>query len=170
MATVTTAVFAAIAGMCSAAFGQTPHPQDKASSSSQVKISKRDTPQDGGVVSGTVLDPNGAVIAGATVLLTDSTSRKNSKVTTTDDGKFQFGPLVQGDYTVTINCSGFSSFTVKEVHVEKGQLINMNVTLRFDSTTSVVGILTTDDAIDTSPNPVIIMKLDYIKRLPIQNK
>lgn len=60
-------------------------------------------------ISGTITDPNGGVVQGANITL-----RRGAEVltTTTDDaGKFSFSNLSGGNYTLTVNASGFSVFT-----------------------------------------------------------
>lgn len=60
-------------------------------------------------INGTVSDPNGAAISGANV-----TARRGAEVftTTTDaEGAFSFSGLSNGNYTLTINASGFTVLT-----------------------------------------------------------
>ncbi len=64
-----------------------------------------------GNVEGTVTDPNGAVVAGATVTLRASGSTSGFSATTTsrDDGFFQFSQIAPGSYTMTSTATNFKT-------------------------------------------------------------
>lgn len=66
-----------------------------------------------GEITGTVTDPSGAVIAGATVTLVSPTTGSERTDTTNASGVYRF-PLVQpGDYTLTIKTPGFQTSEIK---------------------------------------------------------
>ena len=70
-----------------------------------------------GSISGTVLDPHGAVIphAGVTARNTDQTT---TTTTTTDSaGDFVFAQLPPANYTVTVDAAGPSSADGREVRI-----------------------------------------------------
>jgi len=56
---------------------------------------------------GTVLDPSGAVVAEATVVLRDPKGRKIRRTITSASGQFHFAALPAGDYVVEVVRSGF---------------------------------------------------------------
>ena len=70
---------------------------------------------------GRVTDPNGAVIAGATVTATDNSKGTTRTVTTDDNGNYVILSLPPSTYTVKIESSGFASKTVNNVLLEVGQ-------------------------------------------------
>jgi len=62
-----------------------------------------------GTISGTVLDPNGAVVAGANVtLVSDQTKDKRDQVTN-ESGRFSFASVQPGVYTLKIEHQGFET-------------------------------------------------------------
>src|SRR5204862_1486516 len=62
-----------------------------------------------GSISGVVVDPNGAVVPGATITLTkDQTNEKRSQATT-ESGRFNFASLQPGKYSVRIEHAGFET-------------------------------------------------------------
>lgn len=65
------------------------------------------TPQ---VVSGTVKDPNGAVVAGVRVTLRGVTSRS---VVTDSSGSFSFGNIAPGNYELRVSAKGFADQSKK---------------------------------------------------------
>jgi hypothetical protein len=104
-----------------------------------------------GAVSGTITDPSGAVIVGATVNLKNSATSEVLTTTSTSGGIFQFTLLKPGSYTVTVTQTGFKSST-QPVEVLLGQTASANVKLELGSgavTVEVTGegaMLQTEDA------------------------
>jgi hypothetical protein len=67
-------------------------------------------------VRGTVTDPQGGVVAGATVTLTSVGTNKARTVTTGDNGTFAFELVPAGDYRVEVEAKGFKKAVITEVH------------------------------------------------------
>ena len=62
-----------------------------------------------GTISGTVVDPNGAVVAGATVTLTNDQTNEKRDLTTNESGRFSFASVQPGVFTVRIEHQGFET-------------------------------------------------------------
>ena len=62
-----------------------------------------------GVVTGTVTDPSNAVVNGATVTLTDTSTKASRTITTNDAGRYIFVDVEPGAYDVSISKQGFST-------------------------------------------------------------
>src|ERR1700688_3597668 len=60
-------------------------------------------------LAGTVRDPQGAVIPGATVTVTDPSKGFSRSVTTDAQGNYQLLELPPGEYTVTVTAPGFAT-------------------------------------------------------------
>ena len=71
--------------------------------------------QTGGAIQGTITDPSGAVVPGATVTITDTDTASVKTITTDSAGFYSVGPLNPGPYTVNISRSGFQGLSVKTV-------------------------------------------------------
>src|SRR5260370_24136862 len=72
-----------------------------------------------GSVTGTVTDPQGAVVPGATVTLTDVGTNAARTATSSTAGSYDFQELDPGTYTVKVSKAGFREYlaTSVEVHV-----------------------------------------------------
>ncbi len=66
-----------------------------------------------GSISGVVQDPQGAVVPGAKVTLTNDAQGAASArtVTTTPEGTFVFSPVLAGKYTISVEMMGFKKYT-----------------------------------------------------------
>ena len=62
-----------------------------------------------GSISGTVVDPNGGVVPGAKVMLTNKNVGDSRVVTTNEEGRFTFAAVQPGTYTVRIENQGFQT-------------------------------------------------------------
>lgn len=83
---------------------QTPIDENKTNKSADDQKARR-------TLLGTVVDPNGAVIAGATVILADAVEPRT--VTTNDEGKYKFENLPAGNYILQTESPGFQMHTTR---------------------------------------------------------
>ncbi len=60
-----------------------------------------------GTIFGTVKDPTGAMVKGATVTIADPSNGLTRTVTTSDSGEFSAPGLYPGTYTITVEAKGF---------------------------------------------------------------
>src|ERR1700693_2857216 len=82
-------------------------------------------------ISGTVTDPSGAVIAGATVTATNLDTGVVTTLTTNSQGFYSFQELPLGKYSVTVTQTGFKSY------VQTGIVLDVNSALVIDATSQV---------------------------------
>ena len=87
-------------------------------------------------VSGTVLDPTGAVVPNATVKLQDPVSGFDQTVTTNSAGYFTVPNVPFHPYHLTVAAQGFSS-QVQDVDVRSVVPINLSIQLRFETSETV---------------------------------
>ena len=78
-----------------------------ASTASAARPSRRPAAQPIGEVSGTVTDPSGGVIPGATVFLKSRTSSEGKTTVTNATGSFVFVDVTAGDYDLDVTLPGF---------------------------------------------------------------
>lgn len=108
----------------------------------------------GGAVTGTVVDPNGAVVPAATVLLKDKSRGLEFTAVTTDAGSYQFPNVQTGTYTMTVTATGFTEAT-GEVIVSLNQTATANITLSVAASTAVVNVTSeTENIVQTDTSQV----------------
>src|SRR5919107_5923614 len=70
-----------------------------------------------GKITGTVTDPNGAAVPGASVKITDPARGTSVSLNTNDEGFFQAPYLLPGTYQVIIEIAGFKKFIQDNVEL-----------------------------------------------------
>jgi len=94
----------------------------------------------GGSINGTVTDPSGAAISGATVQLTNESTGVVTPTTTSSAGQFVYPVLNVGAYTLSVSASGFSQAVVKGITVNPNKATTQNVTMKVGATTQTVEV------------------------------
>ena len=80
-----------------------------------------------GSIQGTITDPSGAVIPGATVVATNTATGVKTERQSTSAGVFVISPLPAGPYTVTVTSQGFQTFVQERVTVDALANVGLNV-------------------------------------------
>src|ERR1700722_9751858 len=92
-----------------------------------------------GDIVGTVTDPTGAEVAGASVVLTSEETGSVQTVTTSTTGSFRFPLLRPGVYRVSVKAMGFSAAT-QDVTAGVGQVTTASVQLRLGTTGETIEV------------------------------
>jgi hypothetical protein len=102
-----------------------------------------------GTVSGTVTDPSGAVVAGASVSLSNPVSEYSRKVLTDNAGHYQFTGLPLNPYHLTISATGFATLS-KDVDVRS--TVPVTVTAALEVGSAAVSTVTVEGGQDLVEN------------------
>ena len=93
-----------------------------------------------GTISGSVLDPTGAAVAGATVVAQNEATGFRRESAVTASGEFALIGLQPGGYAVTVEMQGFKKSTTKDLTLQVDQVVRIEVKLEVGSVTEVVEI------------------------------
>ncbi len=106
-------------------------------------------------IQGTVKDPQGAVVAGATVELTSPAIMAGKLTTTTDSsGYYRFDNLRPGTYTLSVTKSGFATYKIDVGDLAVGRRTNIDPTLKVGAASEVVEVTGQAPLIDISQSKV----------------
>src|SRR5215204_6644702 len=94
-----------------------------------------------GSLSGTVVDPKGAVVAGATVVVKNVGTNQENTTQTGGEGTFNVPTLISGMYTATINATGFKQAVVTDIKVDVGKPSSINIGLEIGSANESVTVV-----------------------------
>ena len=92
-------------------------------------------------LSGTIIDPSGAVIPKASVTLEDAASHVKKVAVTNQDGVFTFSALQAGTYLLTIQAEGFATETQGGIVLQTDERLSLpDLDLRVASGSTVVKV------------------------------
>ena len=83
-----------------------------------------------GTIQGTITDPSGAVVPGASVTAANVATGVQTSRKTTEAGFFVLSPLQPGEYTVTVKAEGFQTFTQQRLVVVALGTLGLNPALQ----------------------------------------
>src|SRR5215471_14797224 len=102
-----------------------------------------------GTVSGVVADPQGAVVVGAAVTLTNKENGSSQKTTSKEDGHYVFADVTPGTYDLSVAKTGFKTAKVTAGDVRVGLTTNINVKLQIGTQDTIVEVKATDVELQT---------------------
>ena len=103
-----------------------------------------------GTIQGGVFDQSGGAIVGAKVEVTDVARGVTRNLTTDDAGQYSAPALNAGTYTVRAEANGFSALERKNVLLEVGQNVRVDLELRPGEQTQTVTVTEEAPAINTT--------------------
>lgn len=103
-----------------------------------------------GRILGVVTDQSGGNVAGATVTVTDVARGVSQALTSDSDGAYVAINLLPGTYTVRAEYKGFKTFERKNILLEVGKDVRVDVLLQPGSTTETITITEQVPMVDTT--------------------
>ncbi|HEY5212317.1 MAG TPA: carboxypeptidase-like regulatory domain-containing protein [Acidobacteriaceae bacterium] len=101
---------------------------------------------------GQITDPQGAVIPGANVKLTNEGTNIVHKAVTNSTGQYVITPVPAGQYILSVTAPGFATTTTSSIEVQVGQIVREDLKLKIGASsqsvevTAAAPLLTTDSA------------------------
>jgi hypothetical protein len=105
--------------------------------------------QTAGSVRGSVTDQTGALVPGATVVLTNEATRVARAVVSDAAGSFYFAALEAGDYTLHVDLPGFAPHETRGIHVSPGDARRTDVRLEIGGRAESVDVVAAQELIST---------------------
>src|SRR5436309_16140955 len=92
-------------------------------------------------IRGTVKDPQGAVVSGATVTLYNESTKAERKITTNDDGGYVFTAVSPDRYTIRVEGQGFKTTQQTGIQIAPSDTRGVDFTLEIGTQGEVVNIV-----------------------------
>jgi len=122
-----------------------------------------------GTVRGTVLDPSGAAIAGATVEIRNPVSHFSATTKTDNEGNFQLFNVQYNNYHLTAKAPGFQSGT-EDIDVRSPLPVAANLTLKIGASTQSVEVTAeAGDLVETTPVTHTDIDRALFDKLPLES-
>ena len=122
-----------------------------------------------GTMRGTVTDPTGAVIPGATVHLTNAMSGLDRSATTDATGHFVFSNVPFNPYRISVSAPGFASLS-KQVEIRSVVGEDLKLALQISSASQTVTVESTGDLIEDDPTFHTDVDRDAFTKVPLESQ
>jgi len=96
---------------------------------------------------GTIADPSGATVSGATLTLVDPSSKITRSATTKNNGIYEFAAINPGTYRLQVKKPGFRDETIENILLEDGRVSVKDVALAIGADTQEITVKDTPDVI-----------------------
>lgn len=124
-----------------------------------------------GSLTGLVTDPQGAIVSGATVTLTNSETRVETRTTSNDQGEFVFPSVPPGRYSLGVEATNFKKALATDLVVEVGKPSRTTIVLEVGSVTEQVTITATQDIVNSSsPTLTSVINTRQVQDLPLPTR
>jgi carboxypeptidase family protein len=121
-----------------------------------------------GTLTGTITDPAGAVIPGATVAAVNHSTQVETKTTTTSSGDYTLPYLPAGDYTIRVSAPGFKTTTEENVTLRVAQTLNVEIKLQIGGVNEQVVVTAEPPALESDSAEIgHYITMDEYKAWPI---
>ena len=122
-----------------------------------------------GVVRGSVTDPSGAVIPGASLRISSSLSGLSRTVTSGTDGQFEIVNLPFATYRLSASAAGFAPAT-QSVDVRSVVGSSLKVVLQIAASSTTVTVESTGDLVENDPTFHTDVDRDLFLKVPLESQ
>jgi hypothetical protein len=124
-----------------------------------------------GTLTGLVTDPQGAIVSGATITLTHSETRVETRTTSNDQGEFVFPQVPPGRYSLSVEATNFKKALATDLIIAVGISSRTTVVLEVGSVTEQVTITATQDIVNsTTPTLTSVINTRQVQDLPLPTR
>jgi hypothetical protein len=121
-----------------------------------------------GTVRGTVLDPSGAAIAGATVRIQNPVSHYDKTVPSNSQGNFEFDNVPFNNYHVSATAKGFQNGE-QDIDVRSPLTIEAKISMKIGTATESVTVTTGGDLVETDTTTHTDVDRELFDKLPLES-
>src|SRR5947209_3077095 len=121
-----------------------------------------------GSLNGTVNDPSGAVVAGATVTAVNTATGAERSAVSSSSGTFDFQALQPGTYTVSVDAKGFRRAVARDIVVSVASSTQVTIPLEVGQASETVTVTASQEVINTlSPSLTNVINTRQVVDLPL---
>jgi hypothetical protein len=122
-------------------------------------------------LTGTVTDPSGAVVSGATIVITNTATNVDRSTQTNSAGIYTAPALQPGAYSARVTMTGFRTAQRSDILLQVSQTVRLNFQLELGSVTETVEISALAETLDTETTTVgTVIENRRIVDLPLNGR
>jgi hypothetical protein len=124
-----------------------------------------------GGINGTVTDPTGAAIAGASVVALQTDTGISHTTVSSSGGEFLFQDLPLGNYSVTTGFNGFQTLKTDKIMVSAGIIYTLPIILKLSTSSVTVEVNAASVALDTTTTTqTTVLDAKAVADLPLNGR
>jgi len=124
-----------------------------------------------GTITGTVTDPTGGVVPAVDIMIRNGDTGIEHRTQTSDAGVYTATFLPPGHYEMQLSKTGFATVLRKNLNLQVGQTLAINLTLSVKSIQEAVTVTTEAPLVDTEKTEVSqVISEDAVDNLPIAGR
>ena len=124
-----------------------------------------------GSIAGSIQDPSGAVISGATVTIQNAGTGFKITLTSDANGFFKAPLLEPGTYVVSVSASGFAGYKANQVTVQVAQVTSLAPHLALAGSSTDVVVNDAAPVLNTeSPDYTATLTTEALQNIPMNNR
>src|SRR5712692_10263367 len=124
-----------------------------------------------GDITGRVTDPQGRVVAGASVTVTNKCTSQTRTATTNDSGEYTVAELPPAKYDVTVEAKGFSKPLLSDFELNVGAKVTQNFELKPGEVTATVQVSADTIPVETTKSEIgSVVTPTEVQNLPLINR
>ena len=124
--------------------------------------------QSTGAIRGSILDPSGAAIKGATVQIQNPVSRYSQSVKTDNQGNFEFANIPYNPYHISAVAPGFES-AEQDADVRSAITLDLKFSLKIGASTESVTVVAAGDLIETDSTSHTDVDRELFDKIPLES-
>ncbi|MFZ0392786.1 MAG: TonB-dependent receptor [Terracidiphilus sp.] len=122
-----------------------------------------------GDIRGTIVDPTGAVVPGATVHLDNSVSGFARTTTTDPSGQFEFTNVPYNPYRIDASAKGFATLS-QNTSVDSAVATHLKLTLQVGSAIQTITVETQGPMVEDDPTFHVDIDRDLFNKVPLESQ
>jgi hypothetical protein len=122
-----------------------------------------------GAIRGTVTDPSGAVIPGATLHLTDPASGLDRTITSDEAGQFEFSNVPFNPYRISVAANGFAPLS-QSILIRSVVGTTLKLVMQIATADSTVTVEASGDLVETDPTFHTDVDRDMFTKVPLESQ
>ncbi len=124
-----------------------------------------------GRVVGTIRDSSGAVVAGASVTVTETATNVAHRVQTESDGAYVVTELKPGAYTVAVEREGFQKAIQAPFKLDVNQVVRVDITLVLGAVTQQIEVSAAEPLVETQTSSIgQVIDEERVHALPLNGR
>jgi hypothetical protein len=137
--------------------------------SAMLSVGAANAQSGGSSISGSVLDPSGAVVANATVEIHNAVSGFDRTTTTDSKGNFSFPNVPFNPYHMTVKAAGFAQ-TAQDVEIRSALGVNVKVNLAVAGSSEAVTVEAGEDLVENDPIGHTDVDRGLFDKIPLESQ